>query len=81
MLVISDPLPPMGPLTAFQASMLYRLIEERYSSGGVVVATVNVASDEEADSRMGAQTWDRLCDKSVKCHCNWPSYRKPWKTV
>lgn len=80
-LVLSDPLPPVGPLTPYQASMLYRLVESRTSAGGVIVATINVASDEEADSRMGAQTWDRLRDRVWLVHCNWPSYRKPSKVV
>jgi len=80
-LVLSDPLPPMGALTQYQASMLYRLIEDRYSRGGVIVATVNVASDEEADSRMGAQTWDRLKDRAWQIRCEWKSYRKPARVI
>ena len=81
MLVLSDPLPPIGPLTQYQASMLYRLIEDRYSRGGVIVATVNVASDEEADSRMGAQAWDRLKDRAWQIRCEWKSFRKPARIV
>jgi len=80
-LVLSDPLPPMGALTQYQASMLYRLIEDRYAHGGVIVATVNVANDEEADSRMGAQTWDRLKDRSWMIRCEWKSFRKPTRVV
>ena len=80
-LILSDPLPPMGPLTPYQASMLYRLTEDRYSRGGVIVATVNVADDSEADSRFGAQTWDRICDRSWKVKCDWPSFRKPSRIV
>lgn len=80
-LILSDPLPPMGPLTPYQASMLYRLTEDRYSRGGVIVATVNVADDAEADSRLGAQTWDRLCDRAWKVKCDWPSFRKPARVV
>jgi DNA replication protein DnaC len=80
-LILSDPLPPMGPLTQYQASMLYRLVEDRYSKGGVIVATVNVASDDEADSRMGAQTWDRLKDRAWQIRCEWRSFRKPSRIV
>ncbi len=81
LLVLSDPLPPMGPLTQYQASMLYRLVEDRYSQGGVIVATVNVSGDEEADSRMGAQTWDRLKERAWLIRCEWKSYRKPARVI
>lgn len=81
MVVISDPLPPIGDLTQHQATMLYRAIEARYSHGKLTVTTVNVADDTEADRRMGAATWDRLCHEAWKIHCNWPSFRKPARVV
>jgi DNA replication protein DnaC len=80
-LVLSDPLPPFGALTQHQATMMYRLVERRYARGKVTICTVNVASDEEADQRLGVATWDRLCDRAWKVHCNWPSYRKPAREV
>src|SRR5690606_3109104 len=36
-LILSDPLPPFGNLTQHQGSMLYRLINARYSNGNVTV--------------------------------------------
>jgi DNA replication protein DnaC len=75
--VISDPLPPIGDLTQHQATMFYRAIEARYCRGKITITTVNVADDAEADRRMGAATWDRLCHGAWKIHCAWPSYRKP----
>jgi DNA replication protein DnaC len=81
LLVISDPLPPMGALTQYQASMLYRLTEERSSRGGAIVATINVADDAEADARLGAQTWDRLKDRCWLIKCEWRSFRKPSRIV
>lgn len=80
-LVVSDPLPPMGALTQHQSVMLYRLIDGRYSAGKVTIVTVNVKDDAEADTRLGAPTWDRICDGAWKLFCNWASYRKPARVV
>lgn len=80
-LFLSDPIPPVGPLSPYQATMLYRLVDEHYSRGGVVVATVNVSGDEEADKRMGPQTWDRLKDRAWQIKCEWKSFRKPARVV
>lgn len=81
LLVLSDPLPPVGDLTQHQATMLYRAIDARYSHGKITITTVNVADDDEADKRMGAATWDRICDGAWKLFCNWPSNRKPAREV
>lgn len=75
MLVISDPLPPIGDLTQYQADMLYRVCEARYAERRLTIATLNVASDEEADRRLGVATWDRLCHGAWKIACCWPSFR------
>jgi DNA replication protein DnaC len=80
-LCLSDPLPPVGALTQHQATMLYRLVDARYSRGVPTICTLNVADDAEADVRMGAATWDRLCHDAWKLHCNWPTYRKPAREV
>lgn len=79
LLVLSDPLPPTGNLSPHMATMLYRAIDDRYSRNRITFVSVNVANDDEADSRMGAPTWDRLCDGAFKLHCAWPSYRKPFR--
>lgn len=80
-LILSDPLPPFGPLGQHMATMLYRLVEQRDSLGRLTWVTVNVSTDAEADERFGAATWDRICHRAWKIHCNWPSYRKPARTV
>lgn len=81
LLVLSDPLPPaMGKgdeLTPYQASMLYRLIDARYSRGQITIVTLNVNDDDEADRRLGEATWDRINHGVWKIHCDWPTYRKP----
>ncbi len=76
-LVISDPLPPFGELSQHQAVMLYRAVDARYSEGKPTICTINVSDDDEADRRMGAATWDRLCHNAHKVHCKWASFRKP----
>jgi DNA replication protein DnaC len=76
-LLISDPLPPIGDLTQHQADMLYRVVEARYSAGKTTCCTLNVADDAEADRRLGAATWDRLCHGAWKIHCRWASHRRP----
>lgn len=80
-LVLSDPLPPVGDLTNYQASMLYRLIDERTSQRKPTIVTVNVANGEEAVKRMGGPTWDRIKHGAWVFPCNWPSFRKPVRTV
>lgn len=79
--VISDPLPPVGGLTQHQSTMLYRAIDDRYAAGKLTIATVNVADDKEADTRIGAPTWDRLCHGAWKIQCKWASYRKPARDI
>lgn len=81
LLCLSDPLPPVGPLTQFQTTMLYRLVDARYSRSLPTICTINVATDDEADSRMGAATWDRLTHGAWKLHCSWPTYRQPAREV
>lgn len=80
-LCLSDPLPPVGSLTQFQATMLYRVVDARYSKGLPTVCTINVATDAEADERMGPATWDRLCHSAWKLFCNWESFRVPKREV
>lgn len=79
--VISDPLPPAGPLSSHQMDMMFRIVHARYSDGKLTVVTLNVADDFEADSHLGVPTWDRLCDRSWKAYCDWDSHRKPAKVV
>lgn len=74
-LAISDPLPPWGPLTAFQAQTLFRLIDRRYRRQRPIWVTVNVANGAEASDRIGSAVVDRLRERSLSVHCNWPSFR------
>jgi DNA replication protein DnaC len=80
-LMMSDPLPPRGPLTDFQAATLFRIIDRRYNHCRPTWMTLNVGSGQEARDRLGWQTIDRLSHDAVVVACNWPSYRKPSRVV
>lgn len=74
-LAISDPLPPWGGLTGFQAQMLFRVIDARYRDCKPTWLTMNVASKEEADERLGVAVVDRLQQQALLWFCCWGSYR------
>lgn len=74
-LAISDPLPIFGELTSHQANMLFRVIDKRYSERKPTWATLNVATGQEAEQRIGGQIVDRLRDGALCLRCNWPSWR------
>jgi len=78
-LYLSDPLPPIGNLTQFQAAMLFRILDKRYSAVKPVICTVNVGSREELDGRIGAQNSDRLRHNALAIACDWESYRQAAK--
>jgi DNA replication protein DnaC len=74
-LAISDPLPPWGPLTNFQAQTLFRVIDRRYRHEKPIWVTINVSGSDEASERIGNAAVDRLKERALTIHCNWPSYR------
>ena len=78
-LAISDPLPPFGALTEFQAAMLFRIIDARYARMLPTWATVNIKDGREGAERFGSQILDRIRHGAVQVACNWPSYREPTK--
>jgi DNA replication protein DnaC len=75
-LYVSDPIPPVGALTSFQASTLFAIIDGRYREGKATWASMNVADGEEAEQRLGTAIADRLRDGAVSLNCCWPSFRK-----
>jgi DNA replication protein DnaC len=75
LLAISDAVPPAGELSEYQASVLFRILDERYSHMRPVWMTLNVASADEAKARLTVPIVDRLRDCCLTLHCNWPSYR------
>lgn len=77
-LVLSDPTPPAGgSLSAYQADILYQVADGRAKRGRITCSTLNIASEQEADAKIGAPTWDRLVDGAWLIECAWSSYRRP----
>lgn len=76
-LLLSDPLPPGGTLTDFQAALLLRIIDGRYRQLRPTWVTLNVRSGAEADGRLGSAAWDRLRHDALAAYCNWPTFRRP----
>jgi DNA replication protein DnaC len=75
-LYLSDPLPPIGPLTPYQATMVFRILDGRYNHRRTTWVTVNVTGSKELDDRMGAQNGDRIRDGAMALFCDWASYRR-----
>lgn len=75
-LYLSDPVPPLGNLSDFQSSMIFRILDGRYSRRKPTWCSVNVSKGSELETRMGAQNVDRLRDGALAIHCDWPSYRE-----
>lgn len=80
-LLISDPLPPMGSLSQHQSTMLYRVMEKRQACGRPTIVTVNTTGEADACDRMGTATVERMKYKAWVVECNWPSYRQPARVV
>lgn len=74
-LCLSDPLPPRGPLTDFQAGMLFQIIDARYRATKPTWVTLNVENRKEAEDRMGAQVVSRLIDGAMFSRCEWSDFR------
>jgi len=75
-LILSDPLPPIGRLTDFQADIIYRLVDERYNRLWPIWLAANAANRAELESGLGVPVVDRLADGSTVLACDWPSYRQ-----
>ena len=75
-LYLSDPLPPTGNLTQFQAATLFSVIDRRYRDKRPTWLSMNVQDSAEAERRLGAAIADRLRENTLALRCEWPSYRK-----
>lgn len=76
-LILSDPTPPRGDLSTYQADILYQIADGRAKRGRLTCATVNIADEREADEKLGAPTWDRLVAGAWLIECAWSSFRRP----
>ena len=75
-LYFSDPLPPFGELTTFQAAALFGVIDRRCRNRKPTWWTLNVQDSDEAARRLGASIADRMRDNVLALRCAWPSYRR-----
>lgn len=75
-LYISDPIPPRGGLSEYQASMLVRILDRRSRHRRPVWVSMNASGQKEADSLLGPSLVDRLKFRAIGAHCDWPSHRK-----
>lgn len=76
-LILSDPLPPKGDASPYNADVLMRIIDERYRAMKPTWLTMNVADGDEAERRLASAVVDRVRDGSLCLECNWPSHRRP----
>jgi DNA replication protein DnaC len=74
-LYISDLLPPAGSLSDYVQSKVFALVDRYYNNQKPIWLSLNVATPEEAESRLGAQAVDRLRHDALIIACNWQSYR------
>lgn len=74
LLVFSDL--AMGTLTDFQADIVYRIVDARYSSLRPTWVSVNAPTRDALEDMTSVQIVDRLSHGAVKIMCNWESYRK-----
>lgn len=76
---ISDPVTPVGELSAWRLELLYRLIDRRYRAMKKTWVTMNVKTEEEADQKLSQQVFDRLQEGATIIPCFWPSFREKKK--
>lgn len=75
-LILSDPTPPRGVLSEFQATTLYRILDRRYRDLKPTWVSVNASDYADAERKLSGPTADRLRDGALVCHLNWASFRK-----
>jgi DNA replication protein DnaC len=80
-LILSDPIPPKGDASQYNADVLMRIVDRRYRSRKPTWLTLNVIDGEEAERRLASPIVDRVRHGSLCLECNWPSYRKPFSQV
>lgn len=75
-LAISDPVPPFGRVSDWQAATMFRIIDRRYRDLKPIFVTANLGSGREGEDRLGVAVVDRLRERATSIHCEWSSYRR-----
>ncbi len=73
---ISDPVPAVGELSAWNVAQLTRLVDRRYRQLRPTLLTINAADENDAALRLSAPLYDRLRHGAEILLCRWPSYRR-----
>jgi DNA replication protein DnaC len=73
---VSDPVPPVGNLGAWDIRNFYRVADRRYRLGVPTWLTVNAASVDDLDAKLSEPVFDRLRHGAELVCCDWPSYRE-----
>lgn len=74
-LILSDPIAPMGDLTTFQSGLLTRIVNARYRLQRPTWVTINARNKAEMGELLGAQVISRLEHNALAHWCAWPDYR------
>ena len=69
--------PPHGELTNYQEQMFYIFTDRRYNAMKPTWVSMNVASGEEAEDRIGAAIVDRWKDGALTSHLIGPATARP----
>ena len=73
---LSDPIPPLGQVSAWSAENLYRILDLRYRAEKSTWVSVNASSLEDADAKLSAPCFDRVRHGAEVFNCFWPSFRE-----
>jgi DNA replication protein DnaC len=80
-LIVSDPIPPKGDASQYNADVLMRIVDRRYRDCKPTWLTLNVIDGEEAERRLASPIVDRVRHDSLCLECNWETHRQPLGTV
>ena len=80
-LALSDPVPPTGALTQFQACLLRDMVDQRYRAGLSTWLLTNLDQREAAEAALTGPLLSRLRHNSLQLLCDWGSYRDRTTTL
>jgi DNA replication protein DnaC len=73
---ISDPIPPTGSYSGWNALSLYRILDDRYRRRRCTWMTLNAENTDDARRKLTPAVFERMIDQAIVVPCFWPSYRQ-----
>jgi len=73
---ISDPIPPAGTPSPWNALSLYRVLDHRYRRRLCTWMTLNADNREEARRKLTPAVFERMIHEAIVVPCFWPSFRE-----